>query len=244
MNGEGKQCQTDIDLSAAMLATRKFWFQSPVKYDPEWTPYLEQYKAQVQVWPHVPPPQKEDLIKSVLATNDSAPGPDGIPYAAWRLHPATSAEAMTTHLDDICRSAVPPPCSVQAWIPKAKMGPTADNFRPLGMPSTFERVIDGSIATVMTKAIAPLLHPSKTVLNNFVSRKVQYNQSKLRLTKPYLAQSFPLTCLKPSNASTHIGFCKSSQPAKLPCGSLCTPDISFSSGDADIRCKANCYLLR
>ena len=158
MNGEGKQCQTDIDLSAAMLATRKFWFQPPVKYDPEWTTYLEQYKAQVQVWPHVPPPQKEDLIKSILATNDSAPGPDGIPYAAWRLHPATSAEAMTTHFDDICRSAVPPPCSVQAWIPKAKMGPTADNFRPLGMPSTFGRVIDGSIATVMTKAIAPLLH--------------------------------------------------------------------------------------
>ena len=167
MNGEGKQCQTDIDLSAAMLATRKFWFQPPVKYDPEWTTYLEQYKAQVQVWPHVPPPQKEDLIKSILATNDSAPGPDGIPYAAWRLHPATSAEAMTTHFDDICRSAVPPPCSVQAWIPKAKMGPTADNFRPLGMPSTFERVIDGSIATVMTKAIAPLLHPSQTVLNLF-----------------------------------------------------------------------------
>ena len=108
MNGEGKQCQTDIDLSAAMLATRKFWFQPPVKYDPEWTTYLEQYKAQVQVWPHVPPPQKEDLIKSILATNDSAPGPDGIPYAAWRLHPATSAEAMTTHFDDICRSAVPP----------------------------------------------------------------------------------------------------------------------------------------
>ena len=47
------------------------------------------------------------------------------------------------------------------------MGPTADNFRPLGMPSTFERVIDGSIATVMTKAIAPLLHPSQTVLNLF-----------------------------------------------------------------------------
>ena len=47
------------------------------------------------------------------------------------------------------------------------MGPTADNFCPLGMPSTFERVIDGSIATVMTKAIAPLLHPSQTVLNLF-----------------------------------------------------------------------------
>ena len=58
INGEGKQCQTDIDLSAAMLATRKFWFQPPVKYDPEWTTYLEQYKTQVQVWPHVPPAPK------------------------------------------------------------------------------------------------------------------------------------------------------------------------------------------
>ena len=53
------------------------------------------------------PTQKEDLIKSILASNDSAPGPDGIPYAAWRLHPGTSAEAMTTHFDDICRAAVP-----------------------------------------------------------------------------------------------------------------------------------------
>ena len=32
---------------------------------------------------------------------------------------------------------------------------------------TFERVIDGSIAMVLTKVIAPLLHPSQTVLNLF-----------------------------------------------------------------------------
>ena len=108
LDGAGNQCQTDLDLSAAMLATRKFWFQPPVKYDPEWTDYLEQYKAQAQTWPHVPPPRTDDLVKTVLATNDSAPGPDGIPYAAWRLHPGTSSEAMATHLNDICRSAVPP----------------------------------------------------------------------------------------------------------------------------------------
>ena len=27
IDGAGNQCQTDLDLSAAMLATRKFWFQ-------------------------------------------------------------------------------------------------------------------------------------------------------------------------------------------------------------------------
>ena len=173
-----------------MLATRKFWFQPPVKYDPEWTDYLEQYKAQAQPWPHVPPPGAEDLIRTVLATNDSSPGPDGIPYAAWRLHPGVSSDAMITHLNDICRSSVPPPCSVQAWIPKAKMGPTADNFRPLGMPSTFERVIDGSIATVMTRAIAPLLHPSQTVLNLF--RELQ---SAVQSVQSVLDQDAPCTCL-------------------------------------------------
>ena len=150
-----------------MLATRHFWFESPVVYDPDWTSYLEQYKHQITPWPHVLPPTRDDFVKSILATNDSAPGPDGIPYAAWRLRPTTAADAMVTHLEDICRNATPPPCSVQAWIPRAKMGPTADNFRPLGMPSTFERVIDGSIAMVLTRQIAPLLHPSQTVLNLF-----------------------------------------------------------------------------
>ena len=98
---------------------------------------------------------------------------------------------MITHLNDICcRSAVPPPCSVQAWIPKAKMGPTADNFRPLGVPSTFERVIDGSIATVMTKAIAPLLHPSQTVLNVF-----REPQSAVQSVQAVLDQDAPCACL-------------------------------------------------
>lgn len=97
---------------------------------------------------------------------------------------------MSTHLDDICRAAVPPPCSVQAWIPKAKMGPTADNFRPLGMPSTFERVIDGSIAAVLTKAIAPLLHPSQTVLNLF-----REPQSAVQSVQTTLDQVLPCAVL-------------------------------------------------
>ena len=151
---------------------------------------LEQYKQQVNVWPHVLPPQQEDILKSILATNDSAPGPDGIPYAAWRLRPAVAAEAMITHLDDICRSVVPPPCSVQAWIPKAKMGPAADNFRPLGMPSTFERVIDGSIAMVLTRIIAPLLHPSQTVLNLF-----REPQGAVQSVQTILDQALPCAVL-------------------------------------------------
>ena len=39
-----------------------------------------------------------------------------------------------------------PPLQVGVWIPKAKMGPEADNFRPLGMPNTLDGLVDGSIA--------------------------------------------------------------------------------------------------
>ena len=119
-DGEGKICRTDRDLSSAMLATRKFWFQPPPRYHTDWAEYLEQYKAQIQTWPGMPPPCEEDFVKSILSSNDSAPGPDGIPYAAWRIYPRPAAIAMITHLEDICRGGTPPPCSVQAWIPKAK----------------------------------------------------------------------------------------------------------------------------
>ena len=40
----------------------------------------------------------------------------------------------------------------------------ADYFRPLGMPSTFERIIDGAIAAAV-KHIARFLHPSQKVMN-------------------------------------------------------------------------------
>ena len=188
-----------------------------------------------------PPPRTDDLVKTVLATNDSAPGPDGIPYAAWRLHPGTSSEAMVTHLNDICRSAVPPPCSVQAWIPKAKMGPIADHFRPLGMPSTFERVIDGSIATVMTKAIAPLLHPSQTVLNLF-----REPQSAVQSVQSTLDHDTPCACLSLdlSKAFERINpywILQILSACKAPCGLSCIPDIFFFSNDVGTRCKANCY---
>ena len=112
---------TDLDLSAAMLATRKFWFQPPVKYDPEWTDYLEQYKAQAQTWPHVPPPRTDDLVKTVLATNDSAPGPDGIPYAAWRLHPGTSSK-LWLHILTTSADQLSPPVFSSSMDPESQNG--------------------------------------------------------------------------------------------------------------------------
>ena len=74
---------------------------------------------------------------------------------------------MVSFMKDIQDNTAPSPVSVGVWIPKAKLGPTANYFRPLGMPSTFERVIDCTATVVLVKAIAPYLHPAQTVLNEF-----------------------------------------------------------------------------
>ena len=165
--GNGDVCTTDLQLQNAMLATRQFWFEEPKQEDVQWDEYLTSYEKTTAHWPFVDCPDETDYIKTLFFTKDSAPGPDGIPYSAWRLLPTCSAKAMSNFLLDVLQDKLSPPVSVQAWIPKAKLGPTADYFRPLGMPSTFERVVDGTIASVMAKIVAPHLHPSQVVLNDF-----------------------------------------------------------------------------
>ena len=86
---------------------------------------------------------------------------------AWRLLPEVTVDAMTSYFIDIMEDTALPPMQVGVWIPKAKMGPEADNFRPLGMPNTLDRLVDGTIASVVMKAVAPNMHPSQTVMSMF-----------------------------------------------------------------------------
>ena len=90
-----------------------------------------------------------------------------MPYAAWRIDIASSSQAMVAFMQTILTDQALPPVSVGVWIPKAKIGPTANYFRPLGMPSTFERVVDCTATALLARIISPSLHPAQTVLNDF-----------------------------------------------------------------------------
>ena len=149
-----------------MLATRDFWFEEPVASNSEWDCVLDLYET-TQEWPDIELPNKQMLLDTLLHTKDSAPGPDGLPYAAWRLLPEVTADAMMSYFYDILEETALPPLQVGVWIPKAKMGPEADNFRPLGMPNTLERLVDGTAAAQVMRATAPNMHPSQTVMSMF-----------------------------------------------------------------------------
>ena len=95
---------------------------------------------------------------------------------------------------------------VGVWIPKAKMGPEADNFRPLGMPNTLDRLVDGTIASVVMKAVAPNMHPSQTVMSMFKEPgKSSYSNPELSWTVPKPLVLCSLTSPKPLNVLTLTG---------------------------------------
>ena len=163
---DGAQCVTSHDLDEAMLATRDFWFQTPAEYDEEWQPILDCY-AEGEPWKPFCPPDDEMFLNTLLHTKDSAPGPDGLPYSAWRLLPRVTVEAMKSCFLDIINGTALPPHQVGVWIPKAKIGPEADSFRPLGMPNTLERLVDGSVAAHAMRQTAHTMHPSQAVMSCF-----------------------------------------------------------------------------
>ena len=80
---------------------------------------------------------------------------------------ACSVEAMKSCFLDIINGTALPPHQVGVWIPKAKIGPEADCFRPLGMPNTLERLVDGSVAAHAMRQTAHTMHPSQAVMSCF-----------------------------------------------------------------------------
>ena len=118
-------------------------------------------------WPEIPEPTEQDYIEHLLLTKDSAPGPDGLPYALWRMFPQQTAAILQDDFHHILAGVLAPPTQVGVWIPKAKQGPTADFFRPLGMPDTLDRLQDGTAAAILFRITRHSFHPAQTLLNSF-----------------------------------------------------------------------------
>ena len=128
---DGSICKTGEDMDEAMLETRQFWFEDPVADDSQWDHILQCYADAMTFWPEVPLPTDSDYTAAVLSSKDSAPGPDGLPYAAWRLDVTQSSEAMVHFMVRIQSQCAVPPVRVGVWIPKAKLGTYCEPFPAL-----------------------------------------------------------------------------------------------------------------
>ena len=103
LNSNNQQCVTSRDLDEAMLETRHFWFDMPIQDDHAWQPVLQVYEKTPR-WPPIAPPGRDVCLSKLLYTKGSAPGPDGIPYSAWRVLPEMTLQAMSSYFYDILRT--------------------------------------------------------------------------------------------------------------------------------------------
>lgn len=166
-NAQNEICTTAVSYDLAMIDTRKFWFTPPVEEDPDWIPSLQAYQGTKPSWPKITPPTDQEYLSQIQHTKDSATGPDGIPYAAWRSFPDITVSLLQKDFQWLCTDRAPPPEQVGVWIPKAQLGNTADYFRPLGMADTLDRLQDGAIAAKLFLSTRDWFHPAQTLLNHF-----------------------------------------------------------------------------
>ena len=83
------------------------------------------------------------------------------------MFPQQTAAILQEDFHHILAGTLTPPTQVGVWIPKAKQGPTADFFRPLGMPDTLDRLQDGTVAAILFRVTRHSFHPAQTLLNSF-----------------------------------------------------------------------------
>ena len=224
----GQECKTAEEYDEATLATRDFWFQPPIRYEQAWAPTLATYREHIEPWPEIPEPTTDDYTEHLLLTKDSAPGPDGLPYAFWRMFPEQSAAVLQDDFDRMMSCELPAPTQVGVWIPKAKQGPTADYFQPLGTPDALDRLQDGTAAAILFRTTRSSFHPAQTMLNEF--------------REPQRAVLYLLTFPRHLSESMPIGSCKSCIYGSALPGYCSWLNTSCLGEESDTKCKEGCSL--
>ena len=166
-SSDGTICTTTASLDAALRATRSFWQDFPTPFHPAWATLLNDYTQQITPLPSCLPPGYTEFYHSIITSPDSAPGADGIPFSAWRLSPSVSSRALDHHFTSILHMQTPPPLQSLVFIPKADKGDYADNYRPLGLPNTCDRLIDRAAYSQFAPTLVGYLHPAQALLNTF-----------------------------------------------------------------------------
>ena len=119
-------------------------------------------------------PTFEHFLKAILASADSAPGIDNIPYAYYRANPAQQAERLQNKLQKILQGLQPPPKQLLVWIPKAEAGYKSDNWRPLSMPVTWDRLIDQAVYAAILPFFESKLDHAQSLISKFKDPQHNY----------------------------------------------------------------------
>ena len=115
--------------------------------------------------PHLTPkiPSVKDLEKAILASNNSSPGTDGIPFVAYRATVSHAAPILKLVLNDLSAGVLPPDGyndGLLFLIPKKGTLLPSDT-RPISVTNADNRIIAKAVVGAITPALCHVLHGSQ-----------------------------------------------------------------------------------
>ena len=162
------------EVDQLVRSTRAFWVVDPGEIEQHLINGLYAYSEQAPAWSVMTIPPVQFFTQATLVSGDSAVGFDTLPFSVHRVDPDKTARMMLQRLDEIQNVDVPPPKQLLVWIPKATIGMHADDWRPLGMPTTFDRIFAAAIYKWTVSQNADILHPSQALLNDLREPQVNF----------------------------------------------------------------------
>ena len=191
-DAQGKMTSSLNEIDKLVRSTRGFWVEEPEIIEQSLMDKLHQYAKNSPKWTSSETPPLEFFKQAVIVSGDSAVGNDTIPFAAHRIDPDKTARLMQRRLVEIVSKKVPPPRQLLVWIPKAVVGFHADDWRPLGMPSTFDRIFAAAVYKWTTESNIDILHSSQALLNDLREPQVNFKAINEKFRQTWTRKS-PLT---------------------------------------------------
>ena len=145
-------------------------------YSKVWTPeagdaskvqvrdYLEDYDVQVPTRLLPEPPTTDDILDTIAASNNSSPGPDGIPFAIYRTYSLEDrgiAKVLRDVAKELADGTKPPEDYNHALfhlLPK-KAGGLVEDTRGLAVTNADNRLIASVCARLLTPAVQEIILP-------------------------------------------------------------------------------------
>jgi ribonuclease HI len=157
---------TDDPLEMAKIS-RDFWRPTwAARNSPCPKAYLSGHKNRLPFGHLIPLPKLEQIVGAIMSSNDSAPGPDGIPYLAYRLLVDLVAPVLLDVFGALARGVKPPSGFNDGCLfllPKKGDGTATlpTNTRPLAVNNCDNRIIARVAAYIISPSLSKQLHPNQ-----------------------------------------------------------------------------------
>ncbi|KAH3757209.1 Pol protein [Pelomyxa schiedti] len=144
--------------------TRNFWapLLGPISSDPEARQeLLSKYTRKLTPIPDL---TLDDLEGAIMSSKSkSAPGPDGIGFAAWKAFPTLSAAILYEMFEWLSEHEAPAHFNDSLFFafPKVEGTTLITESRPISPPNADNRIITKAIAHTLNPLIADLCHPNQ-----------------------------------------------------------------------------------